>query len=205
MLPLALLCIPSVLLCVTLCCVSSRQRTGTRSPSSILRNTEAADCCTTTPTASPLRSSPPTQARPFCPAPRYGTTFSRFADLLSTNPADPPQSTTTTTTTTEHKWQMWRFVQVPHGYWEQRTNLQQHFEWLAGQLGISRLGWCSPQSDVMIALALHSLDSLLRSACVSAPRVCAFVGARRMVCRDVQPSNCCWRFCGDSALWQFAA
>jgi hypothetical protein len=39
-----------------------------------------------------------------------------------------------------HEWHVWKFSQVPKGYWEQLSNQRAYFEWLAQQIGVSSLG-----------------------------------------------------------------
>lgn len=39
----------------------------------------------------------------------------------------------------EYKWQPWRFVKAPKGYWQSTQNLRDYIEWLGKQLGITQL------------------------------------------------------------------
>jgi hypothetical protein len=36
----------------------------------------------------------------------------------------------------EFKWHMWRFQQVPKGFWSKKSNQRMHFDWLAEELNI---------------------------------------------------------------------
>ena len=39
----------------------------------------------------------------------------------------------------EYNWQLWRFSQVPKGYWDSNSNIQAYMHWLADQLNIQTL------------------------------------------------------------------
>lgn len=43
---------------------------------------------------------------------------------------------------------MWRFAQVPKGFWDQINNQRQYFDWLSSQLGIQHLqDWSKLRSE----------------------------------------------------------
>jgi hypothetical protein len=63
-----------------------------------------------------------------------------------------------TTIYPDYPWQIWKFRQVPKGFWDNEDTVKHYLNWLTHHLGIRRLSeWKYVTSDTLIKLRAHSL------------------------------------------------